>query len=148
MKKLALAVLIIALFAVGYIYRGYFMPIRDIDRLGPKEIVQTYYGRLAAHDFINANRCLSEDYLRERSKPNSVAQTPLWLGDIEISKGIDTKASGYLSDNYAERLFDVEYNATFLQAGGSVDGHQLDFVYVAKKTKDSPWRIIGIGCGP
>jgi hypothetical protein len=145
MKKLALAVLAIALFAVGYIYRGYFMPISDIDRFGPEQIVRAYYERLAAHDFINANRCLSGNYLRKRSHYDEV---PLWLSDIEISKGIDTKDSGVLSNNYDERQFVAEYNATFLQAGGSADGHQLRFVHVAKKTKDSPWRIISIGSGP
>lgn len=51
-------------------------------------------------------------------------------------------------ENYDEVQVVAEYDAVYKRIITSDNGKQIRFLYVAKKTKGSPWRIISIGTGP
>lgn len=153
-KSLLLISLPIALFVLAtlFVFRGVVLgvlvPMPDINKLEPRQIVQTYYNRLALGDTHGADKCLADNYRRELSRPNVIRESVLWLSDVNISKGAHIRLYGQRSTNYDELQFTVKYSAWYLQPSGTTDGNQLSFVYVAREAKDSPWRIISIGTGP
>jgi len=141
------AIFIIAGFSgIRGVFLGFIKPMPDIDALGPRQLVLAYYKRLALTDTAGANRCLSDDYRRELAGISPIYT--VWLGDVKISKGARLRLKGMYSTNYDERLYYVEYSAWQMGGGVSPSGQESMFVYVAKETKESPWRIIGIGSGP
>lgn len=141
------ALFIVAGFAgVRGSFLGVIKPMPNIDALGPRQLVSAYYKRLALTDTAGANRCLSDDYRREHAGASPIYT--VWLGDVKISKGSRLQLRDANSTNYDERQYFVEYSAWQMGGGASPSGQEARFVYVAKTTKESPWRIIGIGSGP
>ncbi|OFW32364.1 MAG: hypothetical protein A2074_01900 [Candidatus Aquicultor primus] len=141
------AIFIIAVFfAIRGVFLGLIKPMPDIDALGPRQLVLTYYKRLALTDTAGANRCLADDYRRELADVSPVYT--VWLGDVKISEDARLRLRGMNSASYDERQYFVEYSAWQIGGGVSPSGQESSFVYVAKKTKTSPWRIICIGSGP
>lgn len=141
------AIFIIAGFSgLRGMFLGAIKPMPDIDALEPRQLVLAYYKRLALTDTAGANRCLSDDFRRELANASPIYT--IWLGDVKISKGARSRLNGVNSTNYDERQYHVDYSAWQIGGGTSPSGQEQVFVYVAKETKESPWRIIGIGSGP
>lgn len=147
--SLPVVMLVLALlFIFRGVISGLLVPMPDINKLGSRELVKTYYKRISLGDTRGADKCLSDSYRRELSKPNVIRESVLWLDDLNVSKGVRMKLYDQRNTNYDELQFVVKYSAWYLEPSGAGDGIQLRFVYVAKETKDSPWRIISIGSGP
>ncbi|MDI6716959.1 MAG: DUF4829 domain-containing protein [Actinomycetota bacterium] len=142
----------VGLFTFRGVILGIFLPMPDIDTLSARHLVKTYYQRLAIGDTAGANQCLSDDYRRALNDtlnaPNTIHSDPLWISDVNISKGAHIRMQGINSTNHDELQFVVQYNAWHIGSMSYLSGRELGFVYVAKETKKSPWRIISIGCGP
>lgn len=144
--------IVIFVLAILFVFRGVvlglFVPMPDINKLEPRQLVQTYYNRLALGDMAGADKCLSDSYRHELRRPNVIRESVIWLGDVNVSKGTRIRLHGQRSKNYDELQFTVKYNAWYLRPAGTAGGNQLSFVYVAREAKDDPWRIISIGTGP
>lgn len=151
MKKVAIAaaLVLISLLLVGCSTGNSKRPASSnnpIDRLTPQQLVKAYYKSLAARDYVTARACLSSEYAAEMdSFVDSDFKNLLSISNLAVSKEADINLYG---KNYDEAQVVAEYNATYKKIITSENGKQVRFVYVAKKTKDSPWRIISIGNGP
>lgn len=117
-----------------------------IDKLAPRQLVETYYKSLAARDYRTARACLSPEYASEMYRyQDSDFKNLRSIRDIKVGKEVNMKLYG---KNFDEVQVVAKYDAVYWRMTTSVDGKQIRFVYVGKKTKESPWRIISIGTGP
>lgn len=146
MRKLFHFLLVINLFIIFLAGCGTKENKSNIDKLQPAELVKTYYESLAKGDYETAKACLSEEYAnqvieQEDSDFKNLAQ----ISNIRISNPAQIKLYG---KNYDEVQVTVKYNAVYKKISSSNNGEQLRFIYVGKKQKYSPWKIISIGTGP
>ncbi|HZD59155.1 MAG TPA: DUF4829 domain-containing protein [Anaerolineae bacterium] len=117
-----------------------------IEELTPWQLVETYYKSLAARDYATARACLSPEYASEIDRSDDSDFKNLWsISNLVVSKEANIKLYG---KNYDEVQVVAEYDATYKKIITAENGRQIRFLYVARKSKDSPWRIISIGTGP
>ncbi|MDP4089396.1 MAG: DUF4829 domain-containing protein [Bacillota bacterium] len=118
----------------------------DITKLGPHDLVKTYYESLANGDLKTAEACLSEDYAKSmKGSTDSDFKNLKSLTNLIVNPEADIKLNG---QNYEEKQVTVEYDAVYKKEITSPNGKQILFVYVGKKTESSPWKIISVGTGP
>ena len=113
--------------------------------LNPQQLVELYYHSVAKYDFATARTCLSDEMAQEMYDESSDLLNATKLSGLNVSKESHIKLYG---KNYDEVQVVAEYDAVYKRVFGSVNGHQIRFIYVGKKTKDAPWKIISIGTGP
>jgi|GEM_PF-1249433 len=112
----------------------------------PQELVEFYYDSLSMEDIKTAQSCLSTDYAEflqnaDDSDFNSLKK----ITDIKVTPASPIKLH---NENYDEVQVVAEYNALYKKIMTVDNGKQIRFVYVAKKTQDSKWKITSIGTGP
>ncbi len=143
MKKL---LIIAGLITTIIVLIGCAKPVKDVSKLGPEQLVKTYYQSLAVGDITTARECLSDEYAKEIGIFEDSDLTNLRsIKDIRVRTGAPV---GLYGKNYKEAQVVAQYEATYRQMITEADGKQIRFIYVAKKTKNSPWKIISIGTGP
>lgn len=118
----------------------------DLSNLTPSQVVETYYKSIASSDYSTAKACLADDIAQQYlSAPDSDFKNIKQLTDLKVSSPAPIKLYG---KNYDEVQVVAEYVAEYKKVITSHSGKQIRFIYVGKKEKDSPWKIIGIGTGP
>jgi len=118
----------------------------NVDSLSPEQLVETYYRSLSSNDIITARNCLSDE-MKEMmdTVPDSDFKNLKSLTSLKVSTAYPIKLYG---NNYEEVQVVAEYHAVYKEVTCLPNGKQHRFIYVAKATPDSPWRIISIGTGP
>ncbi|WP_042333231.1 DUF4829 domain-containing protein [Desulfosporosinus meridiei] len=112
----------------------------------PTQIVETYYNSIATGDYSTAKNCLSDEIVQQYvNYPDSDFTNIKKLTDIKVSVAAPIKLHG---KNFDEVQVTAKYVAEYKKVMTSDNGKQVRFIYVAKKEKDSPWKIISIGTGP
>jgi len=143
---LAIALLIYTIMPAPIKFLYSLKPAKDVSKLGPQELVKTYYKSLEKGDISTAKACLSNEYRAEVERADySDLKNLTGLEIIRISKPANIPL---YKKNYREVQIVAEYSASYWRMGPEVSGKEIRFIYVGKKTQDSPWKIIGIGCGP
>lgn len=117
----------------------------DLSNLSPTQVVETYYNSIAAGDYSTAKDCLSDEAQQYVNAPDSDFKNIKQLTDLKVSSAASIKLYG---KNFDEVQVTVDYVAEYKKVITSNSGKQHRFIYVAKKDKDSPWKIISIGTGP
>ena len=121
-------------------------PSIDLSKLTPQQLVETYYKSLSVGDLSTARSCMDEEYAKQFVKlEDSDFKNLRELSDLKVKPEAPIKLHG---KNYDEVQVVAEYIAVYKKVITSDSGRQIRFVYVGKKEKDSPWRIISIGTGP
>lgn len=146
MKKLQWLVLLIITVVSGCgTPRGTATTI-DLSKLTPSQVVETYYKSIASSDYSTAKACLADDIGQQYlSAPDSDFKNIKQLTNLKVSSPAPIKLYG---KNYEEVQVVAEYVAEYKKVITSNSGKQTRFIYVGKKEKDSPWKIISIGTGP
>jgi len=118
----------------------------NIDSLSPEQLVEAYYKSLSSNDIITARNCLSNE-MKEimDTVSDSDFKNLKSLANLKVSPAYPIKLYG---NNYEEAQVVAEYHAVYKEVTCLPNGKQHRFIYVAKATPDSPWRIISIGTGP
>lgn len=120
--------------------------INEINSFSPKEIVDKYYQSMLISDYKTAKLCLSKEYLNYIEKlQDSDFVNISKLSNVKVS---EEREIGLHGENYKEVQVVVKYYVEYRQVVTEINGNHMRFVYVGKKLKDSPWRIISIGAGP
>lgn len=115
-------------------------------KFDPTQVVETYYNSIATGDYSMAKACLSDEIGQQYvNAPDSDFQNTKKLTDLKVSLEAPIKLYG---KNFEEVQVTAEYVAEYKKVITSNSGKQIRFIYVAKKDKDSPWKIISIGTGP
>jgi hypothetical protein len=119
----------------------------------PLDIVRHYYRYAAQRNAQGAQACLSAPYRKLLHKENII--DPDWVNIASIrllhihQEQVPPK---YQPDNLPvpAELFQVvvTYIVHYRVVESQPNGRGVSFVYVAKQTRHSPWRITGIGSGP
>lgn len=123
-------------------------PASRVEELGPTKLVQTYYESLAAGDTGTAGACLSPSLLRLWvSAPDSDFRNLISLSNIVVSAPASIR-SGTNTGNGEEVQVTAQYDAVYRKEITWLNGRQFRFIYVARSTKTSPWKIVSIGTGP
>ena len=118
----------------------------DLSNLTPSQVVETYYKSIASSDYSTAKACLADDLSQQYvSAPYSDFDNIKQLKVLKVSSPAPIKLYG---KNYDEAQVVAVYVAVYKKVFTSNSGIQTRFVYVGKKEKDSPWKIISIGTGP
>ena len=118
----------------------------DLSKLNPTQVVETYYTSIATGDYSTAKDCISEEISqRYINHSDSDFKNIDKLTELKVSTAAPIKLYG---KNFDEVQVTAEYVAEYKKVITSDSGKQLRFVYVAKKEKDSPWKIISFGTGP
>ena len=116
-----------------------------MQNLTPSQVVETYYNSIATGDYSTAKDCLSQELHQYVNTRGSDFNNIKKLTELKVSPAAPVKLYG---KNFEEVQVTAQYVTDFKKMYTSNDGKQFRFVYVAKKEKDSPWRIISIGTGP
>lgn len=118
----------------------------DFSNLTPTQVVETYYNSVATGDYATAKDCLSDEIGQQYvNAPDSDFKNTKKLTDLKVSSALPIKLYG---KNFDEVQVTATYVAEYRKVITSNSGKQFRFIYVAKKEKDSPWKIISIGSGP
>jgi ketosteroid isomerase-like protein len=118
----------------------------DLSNLTATQVVETYYSSIATGDYATAKDCLSNEIGQQYvNSPDSDFKNIKRLTDLKVSPAAPIKLYG---KNFDEMQVTAEYVAEFKKVITSNSGKQFRFIYVGKKEKDSPWKIISIGTGP
>lgn len=107
--------------------------------------METYYHSLSAGDLETARACLSDEMKAAAEMPDSDLNNLKSLTNLTVSPAYPIKLHG---QNDEEVQVTADYYATYKKVFAEMDGRQHRFIYVAKATADSAWRIISIGTGP
>ncbi len=119
---------------------------KDLKNASPQKLVEIYYNSLSKGDYKTAKSCLSTEYANQfSSTSDSDFKNLVKITDIKVSPEAAIKL---YNRNYDEVQVTAEYNAEYKKVITVPNGKQIRFIYVAKKEKDSPWKIISIGTGP
>jgi hypothetical protein len=103
------------------------------------ELVETYYKSLQAKDFATEQENYSDSDEKNLKR----------LTNLKVKKGLDVGTDIRQGKKYFKEVPVVaEYGAKYYEETTSIDGKQVRFIYVAKKSKNSSWKIISIGSGP
>lgn len=95
---------------------------------------------------MTAKDCLSNEIGQQYvNSPDSDFKNIKRLTDLKVSPAAPIKLYG---KNFDEMQVTAEYVAEYKKVITSNSGKQFRFIYVGKKEKDSPWKIISIGTGP
>ncbi|HHW40462.1 MAG TPA: DUF4829 domain-containing protein [Syntrophomonadaceae bacterium] len=141
---LLIVILLTSVFQTGCLFEK--SPPPKVDGLGPQKLVETYYRSVSRGDLATARACLSGDLLPlMNSAEDSDFNNLVALWNLKVSEARPIPLYG---KNIDEVQVVVEYNAVYRKVITSGNGRQMRFVYVARKTKDAPWKIISIGTGP
>ncbi|HWQ41699.1 MAG TPA: DUF4829 domain-containing protein [Desulfosporosinus sp.] len=101
---------------------------------------------MASGDYTTAKACLSDEIGDQYiNSPDSYFKNIKKLTDLKVSSPAAIKLYG---KNFEEVQVTAEYVAEYKKVITSNNGKQIRFIYVAKKEKDSAWKIISIGTGP
>lgn len=119
----------------------------SIDRYEPKKLVETYFQALGHKDYETSKACLSDEWNAK------YPETFLTDDDSKITGIKDLKLKGpanipLYGKSYKEVQVAADFHVEYKTKNQDSDGLQIRFVYVAKKTKNSPWKIISVGTGP
>ena len=118
----------------------------DLSNLSASQVVETYYKSIASSDYSTAKACLADDIGQQYlSAPDSDFKNIKQLTDLKVSSQAQIELYG---KNYEEVQVVADYVAEYKKVITSNSGKQTRFIYVGKKEKDSPWKIISIGTGP
>ena len=118
----------------------------DLSNLPSTQIVETYYKSIAAGDYSTAKDCLSDEIGQQHiNAPDSDFKNIKKLTDLKVSPAAPIKLYG---KNFEQVQVTAEYGVEYKKVISSNSGNQIRFIYLAKKEKDSPWKIISIGTGP
>ena len=116
----------------------------DLSNLTATQVVETYYSSIATGDYATAKDCLSNEIGQQYvNSPDSDFKNIKRLTDIKVSP-----AEPSYGKNFDEMKVTAEYVAEYKKVITSNSGKQFRVIYVGKKEKDSPWKIISIGTGP
>lgn len=122
----------------------------DVNSLGARDLVGTYYTSLEKGDTRTARACLAPSQLAlEDTAPDSDFANLQQIRNVRV--GVDQQAgtAGTAFANYYElREMVVDFDADVKQVITGYGGHHTVFVMVGKLTKESPWRMVSIGSGP
>ena len=143
MKKSLLILGIVLAILLGLFFIRANIVVKDVSQLEPNELVETYYKSLNWKALATAKSCLSDEYAQNFSVLYEL--NTLYISDLSVSEPFETP---YHGSNYKEVQISVEYNAYYIKEQASANGKHIRFIYVAKETEDSPWKIISIGTGP
>lgn len=146
MKKILVLVLLLITFMSGCgSPKGTAITV-DLSNLTPSQVVETYYKSIASGDYTTAKACLSDEIGDQYiNSPDSYFKNIKKLTDLKVSSPAAIKLYG---KNFEEVQVTAEYVAEYKKVITSNNGKQIRFIYVAKKEKDSAWKIISIGTGP
>jgi hypothetical protein len=118
----------------------------DLSNFNPTQVVETYYNSIAIGDFSTARNCLADDIVQEYVNALDSDFTNIKkLTELKVSPAAPIKLYG---QNFDEVQVTAEYVAEYKQIITSDNGKQIRFIYVGKKKKELPWKIISIGTGP
>ena len=118
---------------------------KDVNKMEPSELVQTFYESGARKDYNTAKACLDNEYATSTDGFKRYFKNVKKRRNIQVSEFSNIPLYG---ENFLEGQVVVEYDATYKAIITQEDGNQIRFVYVAKVKEDSPWKIISIGTGP
>lgn len=145
-KSLGLFLTVIVLLITGCSSNTGTAKKADLSNLTPTQIVETYYKSIATGDYSTARNCLSEEFAKQYANAlDSDFVNIKKLTDLKVNPAAPIKLYG---KNFNEVQVTAEYVAEYKKVITSNSGKQIRFIYVAKKKKDSPWKIISIGTGP
>lgn len=146
MKKLLGLVLLVIMFVSGCGTPKGSATTIDFSNLTPSQVVETYYKSIASSDYSTAKACLADDISQQYiSAPDSYFKNIKQLTDLKVSTPAPIKLYG---KNFDEVQVTADFVAEYKKVITSNSGKQTRFIYVGKKEKDSPWKIISIGTGP
>lgn len=118
----------------------------ELEKYTPRKLVETYYNCLASGNIEIAKQCLSDQYFNIKDKSfKSDLQNIKEITDIKVSKEEKIKLYG---NNYDEVQVVADYYIDYISNEHWTDGKEIRFIYVEKKDKDSPWKILSFGTGP
>ena len=118
----------------------------DLSNLTATQLVETYYSSITTDDYATAKDCLSDEIGQQYvNSPDSDFKNIKMLTDLKVSPAAPIKLNG---KNFDEMQVTAEYVAEYKEVITSNSGKQFRFIYVGKKEKGSPWKIISIGTGP
>lgn len=118
----------------------------DVSNLTATQVVETYYRNIATGDYATAKDCLSNEIGQQYvNSPDSDFKNIKRLTYLKVSPAAPIKLYG---KNFDEMQVTAEYVVEYKKVITSNSGKQFRFIYVGKKEKDSPWKIISIGTGP
>jgi len=122
----------------------------DVNRLGPRQLVSTYYASLAKGDTSTARACLAPSQVAlEDSAPDSDFANLQRIRNVRVGEDQEAGTAGTGFANYYElREMVVDFDADVKQVITGYGGHHVVFVMVGKLTTESPWRMVSIGSGP
>jgi len=144
-KKLGLALVVVTLISGCGSTTGAAKNV-DLSNLTATQVVETYYISIATGDYATAKDCLSNEIGQQYvNSMDSDFKNIKRLTDLKVSPAAPIKLYG---KNLDELQVTAEYVAEYKKVITSNSGKQFRFIYVGKKEKDSPWKIISIGTGP
>jgi len=118
----------------------------DLSNLTATQVVETYYNSIVTGDYSMAKDCLSSEIGQQYvNSSDSDFENIKSLIDLKVSPAAPIKLYGR---NFDEMQVTAEYVVEYKKVITSNSGKQIRFIYVGKKEKDSPWKIISIGTGP
>jgi ketosteroid isomerase-like protein len=145
-KKIPWLILLVIMFISGCGTAEGTAAKTDLSNLTPSQVVETYYNSIASGDYSTAKAVLSDDIGQQYiNSSDSDFKNIKQLTDLKVSPAAPIKLYG---KNFDEVQVTAEYVAEYKKVITSNSGKQMTFIYVAKKEKDSPWKIISIGTGP
>ena len=147
-RRKRMTVVIIAAFLLSvFSYYWYFQRSTEwVNRLGPRDLIQTYYKSIAMHNKKVAIACLAPEYrLQVVGSDDWEGRNVLLLSELKIS---GPHSIALNNSNYKELQLTADYEVTYKHVITENSGHSTRFIYVGKKYRDSSWKIISIGTGP
>jgi ketosteroid isomerase-like protein len=145
-KKIHWLTLLVIIFLSGCGTGKGTAPKIDSSNMTPSQVVETYYNSIATGDYSTAKAVMSDDIGQQYiNSPDSDFKNIKKLTDLKVSPAAPIKLNG---KNFDEVQVTAEYVAEYKKVITSNSGKQIRFIYVAKKDKDSTWKIISIGTGP
>lgn len=111
--------------------------------LNGQQVVYAYYQTLAKGDTATAQTYLTDDYAKAQAQaPDSELNNIGKISDVNVGSEVPLIIR---NRDYQEEKVDVTYTAIFKKETAKLhNGDQDLVVYVSKKARTSPWRILTV----
>lgn len=142
--RLKFFILVLLIGAGWFSFTGFRVGLK-VEKMEPRELVQTYYDSIARGDRTTARACLGSSYRRQVSgSADWDGKNVKTLSNLTLGKSIPIQLQNVKGETLQ---LTADYEVKYKQVITNYDGHSTRFIYVNRKD-NGPWKIISIGTGP